>query len=413
MASSALLPTYISLNGTLGAYLVGVLCSVMLFGVVTNQYYLYMGRFPADGQGLKILVASVWFCELAHVICITHSLYGLVLTDFGQPQLITSIPVSITISAVFNAIVAMCVQGYFAFRIYRLSKSLFIPFVSWILSLLFLASSSAICVIGMENIPLAAFEKQWGWLLDTTWFIAAINDMLIAVTLVVLFHQWHQRDTENWNVALIDKLIAWTIETGIITSAAGVLNLLCFAFMKSNFVWIAWYVITARLYSNSFLANLNSRETLRTINLANSTRPSRPPSPMAKLPWAATPIPSSPSPSPSRFGSETWSSDLESASTAYSHRTGSHSARPSRSHTDSEDNNRDSVIIENIPAGISNWDTASTLRLSDSSSVRFAPADIPSPAKAVHAQMLQPGNPMLRFGGRSASQTGFDLVSRT
>nr|GAT42703.1 predicted protein [Mycena chlorophos] len=365
------------------------------------------------------------FCELAHVICITHSLYGLVITDFGQPQRITSIPISLSISAVFNAIVAMCVQGYFAFRIYRLSKSLFIPFISGLLSLLFLASSSAVCAVSTGPIPFATFEKQWGWLLDATWFIAAINDMLIAVTLVVLFYRWHQKDTENWNVVLIDKLIAWTIGkdrdnhkvwycsalfiANLCQSAAGVLNLVCFAFMKSNFVWIAWYVITARLYSNSFLANLNSRDTLRALNTANSIRPSRPPTPMAKLPWAATPVPSPPVRVrfPARSGSGTWTSDLESASTTYSHHTALHSAHTSsRSHT--EDNNSLSSV------SVSNWDTASmvgAVGLSDASSVRFA--DMSSPAKAANAQMLQPGNPMLRLGGRSASQARFDLATRT
>ncbi|KAF7309388.1 hypothetical protein MIND_00309600 [Mycena indigotica] len=259
-------------DSTLGALLIGVLVSVLLFGLLTNQVYIYASRFSNDTVKMKGLVALVWLCELAHVICITHMLYRLVIKDFAHPERIQfeGLGLTLGLSTVFNAIVAMCVQGFFAYRIYRLSKTLVISFISWILSFLFFVASLTVFVLGLKSAVYGTFQSQWGWLLDTTWSLAAGNDLLIALTLAVQFWIWRRDEPTVQTIALVDKLIAWTIETGLVTSAAALVNLVCFVVMKDNFIWIAWYVVTARLYSNSLLASLNSRETLRMM--ATDTR---------------------------------------------------------------------------------------------------------------------------------------------
>ncbi|KAF8211066.1 hypothetical protein K438DRAFT_103405 [Mycena galopus ATCC 62051] len=118
-------------NSTLGALLVGVLFSYVLFGVTTTQAYLYSGRFPNDSSKMKLLVTCVWLLELGHVICIGHTFYTLVVTDIGNfPQSIAVIPESLAVSTLFNALLAMCVQGFFSFRIYRLWKRLYIPLLT-------------------------------------------------------------------------------------------------------------------------------------------------------------------------------------------------------------------------------------------------------------------------------------------
>jgi len=258
-------------DSTLGALLVGVLISYVLFGVTTTQTYLYSGRFPNDSRKIKLLVAGVWFLELGHVICIGHTLYIMVVTNFGHPERITAIPQSLAASTLLNALLAMCVQGFLSFRIYRLWKRLYIPLLTWTLSFLFLGATAAIFVVGLQSIPYPLFETQWGWLLNTLWAVAASNDVIIAGTLV--FWLLRKRDDSEQMTPVIDKVIGWTIETGVITSAAAILNLVCFVTMKNNFIWIAWYVVTARLYSNSFLASLNSRGTLRTLTQVSISKP--------------------------------------------------------------------------------------------------------------------------------------------
>ncbi|KAJ7803195.1 hypothetical protein B0H14DRAFT_1647147 [Mycena olivaceomarginata] len=262
-------------DSTLGALLVGVLVSYVLFGVTTTQTYLYSGRSPNDSWKMKALVTFVWFCELGHVVCIGHTLYVLVISDFGHPDRLSTVPITLGTSSLFNGIVAMCAQGFFSFRIYRLSKRIYIPLLTWSLSFLFLGGTAVVFVQGLQALPFAAFEKQWGWLLNSIWAVAAANDLIIALALVFWLAQG--RDESDRITPVVDKLIAWTIETGVLTSAAAILNLVCFVTMKNNYIWIAWYFVTARLYSNSFLASLNSRVVLRTMNENSDLRyPTRP-----------------------------------------------------------------------------------------------------------------------------------------
>ncbi|KAJ7803187.1 hypothetical protein B0H14DRAFT_2889521 [Mycena olivaceomarginata] len=212
-------------DSTLGALLVGVLLSYVLFGVTTTQTYLYSGRFPNDSRAIKLTVACVWLLELGHVICIGHTLYVLAVSGFGHPERFATIPQSLGVSTILNALVAMCVQGFLSFRIFRLWKRLYIPFLTWTLSFLFLGATGVVFVAGLQSMQFQLFEKKWGWLLDTLWAVAAANDLIIAATLV--FWLARKREDSELMTPVVDKVIAWTIETGLITSLAAILNLVC------------------------------------------------------------------------------------------------------------------------------------------------------------------------------------------
>ncbi|KAJ7863158.1 hypothetical protein B0H13DRAFT_2354305 [Mycena leptocephala] len=199
----------IDVNGTLGALLIGVLVSYVLFGVTTTQTYLYSGRSPNDSRKMKALVSFVWFCELGHVICIGHTLYVLVISDYGHPERLNVVPKTLGTSSLFNAIVAMCVQGFFSFRIYRLCKQLYIPLLTWTLSFFFLCATAVVFVIGLESLPFPTFVSKWGWLLDSLWAVAAVNDLIIALALVFYLFRGRAELTEI--TAVVDKLISWTI----------------------------------------------------------------------------------------------------------------------------------------------------------------------------------------------------------
>ncbi|KAJ7778222.1 hypothetical protein B0H16DRAFT_1711749 [Mycena metata] len=249
---------------TLGAYELGVLASFILFGVTTTQVYIYYTRFPHDSSTVKFLVAFVWACEMAHAICIGATLYSMTVVDFGRPELLLLIPRSLATAVIFSGIVGACVQVFFAYRIYGVSNSLYIPCLSWFLSFCRLLGSIMGCVYGFTTKTIPEYEVEWAWLLNSLWSVAAGNDLLIAGTLVYWLYR-RRPEGDQRTVALIDKLVAWTMETGVVTSAAGLLTLICFVTMKSNYIWIAFFVVVARLYSNSLLASLNSRATLRAL----------------------------------------------------------------------------------------------------------------------------------------------------
>ncbi|KAJ7736876.1 hypothetical protein B0H16DRAFT_1572909 [Mycena metata] len=256
-------------NPSIGALQIGVLISSILFGLTTMQTYLYYTRFPEDPRKLKALVVFVWSCELALVVCSADTLYRYTILDYGHPErLLQRTPASLEAAVFFCGIIAASVQSFFSHRIYSLSKTLYIPLLTWTLSVLRLLASTTAFVSGLLMVDFVSYEAQWGWLGISLWSVSTANDFIIAATLVFLLIR-QRRNAQKTTAALVDRLIAWTIETGTATSAFGIATLVCYLTMAGNFIWIALFITGARLFSNSLLASLNSRFALRALNEAS------------------------------------------------------------------------------------------------------------------------------------------------
>ncbi|KAJ7494353.1 hypothetical protein B0H11DRAFT_2004280 [Mycena galericulata] len=226
------------------------------------------------------MVAFVWCCEMAHVICSGDWLYRYTISDYGKPELLIQMPPSLITLILLSSMVAACVQVFFSVRIYHLSRSLFIPGLCWLFSFLRIVGAAVEFGAGLKSQSLTAYVSKWGWLFEVGWSIAFSNDLIIAGTMAYLLFK-QRNGAQKKTLAIVDKLIKWTLETGILTSAAGLITLAAFLADRDGWIWASWWVIQARLFSNSLLArlnyyltkylhsqllqSLNSRQTLRTM----------------------------------------------------------------------------------------------------------------------------------------------------
>ncbi|KAJ7125277.1 hypothetical protein C8R44DRAFT_135983 [Mycena epipterygia] len=253
-------------NITIGALEIGVLISYALFGFATLQAYIYFDRFTEDPRPLRCLVAFVWCCDLAHAICVGHTIYNFTISYYGQPEHLVRAPDSFTAGTIFSGLIAHCVQSFFSHRIYRLSNSWYIPCLCWGLSFIRLVFAMVASIEGIRMVTLVDYEQHWGWILTTIWALGAVIDLGIAGILVYLFYKQRSSLLPKRTATIVNKLILWTIETGILTSIAGIVVLACFVTMPDNYIWLAWYVVTTRLFTNALFASLNSRAVLRAMN---------------------------------------------------------------------------------------------------------------------------------------------------
>ncbi|KAJ6460992.1 hypothetical protein C8R45DRAFT_536934 [Mycena sanguinolenta] len=261
---------------TLGALEIGVLLSFMLYGVSLTQTYIYYNRFPNDPPKLKALVAVVCVFEGAHAICIGHGLYTYTIIDYGQPErLAYALPKSILIGAFLTAVISTIVQGFFAFRTNIFTRKVYICLTISVMIFCRLVALSAVSFMGTSMTLLVPFENRWGWLVITGLIISVTVDVAIAAILVVSL-RIQSRGVRERTTALVDKLIAWTIETALVTSVSTIVTFICFVTMRHNFIWVAVFAVCARLFSNSLLASLNSRAALRQMDQVTVTLPSLP-----------------------------------------------------------------------------------------------------------------------------------------
>jgi hypothetical protein len=157
-------------------------------------------------------------CELAHAICIGDTLYQMTVSDYGHPERLVLIPRSLATAVLFSGLVGACgrpiflvyelhlninaVQSFFASRIYRISKSLYIPCLSWVLSFSRLLGSITAFIYGLRMKTIPEFEARWSWLVNSLWSVASANDIIITMTLVYWLHQQRPAAEKRWDAQL-------------------------------------------------------------------------------------------------------------------------------------------------------------------------------------------------------------------
>ncbi|KII83933.1 hypothetical protein PLICRDRAFT_179967 [Plicaturopsis crispa FD-325 SS-3] len=271
-------------DASLGALEIGILISIFLFGMVTVQTYIYYRNFAEDPRWMKVMVASIWALELGHSIAVAHTLYIITVSDFGNTRNLAYPPKSLFASSLLSGIITPVVQAFFAHRLHQISRKLWIAIVCWFLLFLRCLSIIGLSTTGIISNDLVAYEKKNGWLIVTVLTTGAAADIVISGSLCYfllknrsqsfneyVFALWTDGGTYQVNalcnstVVLIDRLIALTLQTSLLTCLTTLAMLICYLSMASNDAWIALYVVISRIFSNSLLASLNARVDLREI----------------------------------------------------------------------------------------------------------------------------------------------------
>jgi hypothetical protein len=133
------------------------------------------------------------------------------ISDYAHPERVLGpAPKSLETTSIFSGVIGACgtlihsstrsfskhatsVQGFFSFRIYVISKKLYIPFLSWVMSVLRLLGCIALFVAGLGMKSVNGYVLQWEWLATFVWSVSTTNDLMISATLVVLLRNHRNR----------------------------------------------------------------------------------------------------------------------------------------------------------------------------------------------------------------------------
>ncbi|KAF5338183.1 hypothetical protein D9758_014711 [Tetrapyrgos nigripes] len=204
-----------STGPSLGVLELGILISSVLYGISLVQIYdYYAASFKNDKVFLKITVGFLGIMETIHSVGLWIYLYGQTVSNFGDPEALGRIDWTIRVPIVATAMVCFVVQLFFAYRVYVFAhgQTYFILFT--------LASLTRMgLTIGLAAQPISQIDtlisKFW-WLIIAGAIVGAVIDMANTVALC-LYLKINQ--TEMWSTKeLVNKLVLWTIETGLLTS---------------------------------------------------------------------------------------------------------------------------------------------------------------------------------------------------
>lgn len=247
---------------TYGALIVGALVSSVLSGIVTVQSLIYYKLFPSDCKLSKCLVLLVWTIDLTHTALVWEALWQYFIVHFGEPSYIDVIPGSIALSVVLTATITFLAHCLFAQRIYFLSKKNM--YITGLIITLAFGRLAAATISGVEMIYLHSyrvFRQRFLWLFTLGLSLSCTVDILITLSLFFLLAK-NRKETVALH-RLLDSLILYAFETGLLTSAATAASLLCWVILHDSLIFLGLHFAIGQLYANSLLATLNSRDGLR------------------------------------------------------------------------------------------------------------------------------------------------------
>ncbi|KAI0348337.1 hypothetical protein BDW22DRAFT_1350524 [Trametopsis cervina] len=249
-------------DNTLGALFIGAIAAIFLSGIMATQVFMYWRLYPKDHNRFKIMVAIVWALDLAHSAMVCAANWFYLVENFANLDAPNQIAWPVDATIALTAWTTLVVHIFFTQRVYTLSKqNLVLTVPIGVLAVLRVVSALA-CTASMSRAKTwEKFRDDSAWLFTTGLSVSAALDVLIAGSLIILLHKsrtgWKSMDH------LINTIVVYTIENGLLTSIFAVMSLICWVTMSGNLIFLALHFTIAKLYANSFLATLNARKTLQ------------------------------------------------------------------------------------------------------------------------------------------------------
>ncbi|KAL7278343.1 hypothetical protein ACG7TL_008319 [Trametes sanguinea] len=98
------------------------------------------------------------------------------------------------------------------------------------------------------------------WMVSVAYGFAVSSDLILTGALVFVLHQ--SRTESKRTNSILDTLILYTVNTGLLTSIVSVFAFVFALVIPGNLIYAAISVVGAKLYANSVLALLNSRRSI-------------------------------------------------------------------------------------------------------------------------------------------------------
>jgi len=249
---------------TLGGLEVGTMISILLFGIITVQVYLYAQAGFKDHVVIRLLVGTMWVLDALHTIFLCIYLYHLTVSTYGQPTALAEIHWTYVGVILLNSVMAAAVQSFFAYRILVISGRLYISLFSWFISLVRLGMGLMVVVLSDKAWMFSVYMEKYAWTIPTSLAILSFGDFL-NTSVLCYFLSAHRSQNAPTN-QVINKLIIWAIETGLVTTVCAITELILSVTMPQSLIWIGLYFFFPKFYSISMLTSLNNRRHLRSIS---------------------------------------------------------------------------------------------------------------------------------------------------
>ncbi|KAJ7460162.1 hypothetical protein FB451DRAFT_1270544 [Mycena latifolia] len=255
---------------------IGFALATVVYGIGVLQAYLYYRNYPKDRGILKTMVGMLWFLDTLSSALVAHTLYTLIILNYGNVVADNVIPWSFAAEDVALTLVTIITQCFYAWQIWSVSSNIIL--VGIILLLGWVSFGLGIVLtVHIFRVPFASTltDRIYSVIGGPVQGTACLCDILITVALI-----YYLRSRGNQGIRtprdIIYTLIIYVMCRGIATAFTQLMILIMNVVVTPDRTfWIPFHLLMSKVYVNSVLASLNARNTVREKDESRSVALSR------------------------------------------------------------------------------------------------------------------------------------------
>ncbi|KAI5118909.1 hypothetical protein M0805_004685 [Coniferiporia weirii] len=255
----------------LGPLFLSGIFSSLLWGAGSVQLYFYYENYAnSDSRSMRLYLLLMYVLDTVHQVDLLVSLYTYFVKDFTSILLLERIGRPIVDAVMFSNFVCVLAQIFYLKRIWHLSNRNYVLIV--VLALLIVAQFVTGSIYFSEILNLHETTDLMNHATMVTVrilnAIIAATDVSLAFTMAFLLHS--QRSGIRQTDSLINRLIMYSVGTGLVTGALGFVAFISAFALPNAFFYLLFDLLLPKLYINSILVLLNVRQKLRGNNVVGS-----------------------------------------------------------------------------------------------------------------------------------------------
>ncbi|KAI1784885.1 hypothetical protein LXA43DRAFT_1066381 [Ganoderma leucocontextum] len=254
-----------SVTDTYGAFLIGTYCALMLYGLVLHQSYHYYRVYATDARWIKALVTITLVLETVVTGLNINAGYNYLITNYSNPDLerplywVTEGMYLLSYRPIVycSSLVSCHSQPMYALAADRTaththsSPRWYVFYVNAKAQYLTQPTSLA-CTIKIFQAHNITEALNFSYLVSARNAAATVADSFM--TAVLIYSLRRSRTGIKRTDSMINVLVLYAINTGLLISAFNVLCLVFGFVFPQSFTYIAVDLVASRLYANSLLA---------------------------------------------------------------------------------------------------------------------------------------------------------------
>ncbi|KAF8899412.1 hypothetical protein BD779DRAFT_82419 [Infundibulicybe gibba] len=256
------LPTF---SNAYGSVEICIILAGILNGFLASQMISYFRSARRDLMILKASIALIWAATTTSFGCACWILYVVTMTQHQVPITGITIPAAFSVAIVLDIVVHCTTQGIYIYRMFKFGRQiwLLIPCCALVLFEFGLALTWAINVAPLKiGLLIVAQDLKFKWIIDSLFAAGALLDLIITTSICYQLKQNRISGLKRTK-DLIDTIIRWTIQSGLLTCVVAIVVLITWTINPSSNLWLGISVCLTDCYAMMLMALMNGRMRLK------------------------------------------------------------------------------------------------------------------------------------------------------